>query len=418
MSKRDVILFLFKWKFSLIGYFLFVVVLATAFAYLMPPKYSAKAVLMIESNRSPVLNSDIAFGVDESIALNSELAIITSHTVLSNAVDSMNIERQETEESSDLDISGSKALNANLADNESFWDMGAIVNSIGQLMTDLKSSMIEIGLIEPMTVRQSIIRKLEKDLVIEPIPGSTIIKLSLNGGDPKWITKMINSVTDNYIDHHLKVFSSPGSTEFFQIQLDHLESELRPLRQRLDNYKKRNNLSAIEESMQALVKRRAELLIKQDEALQEKAQLQTIYTDGHSKIVLINEKIADIKGTLQGINAKLRRLDLHQEKTEDMRTQIDSFEKSFLDYQKRYEEARMRDLANTEVVNVRIIEYATEPTRPNHSRIFYIVLAMIGGMMLSIVISLIKEYFDHRISDSNRIEMILGIPVLGSIKKF
>ena len=90
---------------------------------------------------------------------------------------------------------------------------------------------------------------------------------------------------------------------------------------------------------------------------------------------------------------------------------------SFLDYQKRYEEARMKDLANTEIVNIRIIEYATEPTRPNHSRIFYIALAMVGGMLLSIIISLIKEYFDHRISDPNRIELILGIPVLGSIKK-
>ncbi len=94
-----------------------------------------------------------------------------------------------------------------------------------------------------------------------------------------------------------------------------------------------------------------------------------------------------------------------------------AIEKSYLDYQKRYEEEKLNDLANTDVVNVRIINYAEAPLRPNHSRIFYIILSIAGGLLFSVAIALIKEYFDHRVYDPETVTRIMGVPCLGSIEK-
>lgn len=95
MSKRDVIFFLFKWKYSLIGYFLFVVAAVTALVYLLPHKYAATSLVLVESNLAPVMRSDPTFGVEESLVLNSEIAIIRSQTVLFSTVDKIGLGKHE-----------------------------------------------------------------------------------------------------------------------------------------------------------------------------------------------------------------------------------------------------------------------------------------------------------------------------------
>jgi capsular polysaccharide biosynthesis protein len=86
-------------------------------------------------------------------------------------------------------------------------------------------------------------------------------------------------------------------------------------------------------------------------------------------------------------------------------------------YRKLFQDEQMVSLANPEVVNVLIIEKAVAPTRPGHSRLFYIVLATIGGLLVSFAICFIKEYFDHRVTDPQVASQLLGVPTLGSIEK-
>ena len=64
-----------------------------------------------------------------------------------------------------------------------------------------------------------------------------------------------------------------------------------------------------------------------------------------------------------------------------------------------------------------IIEDAVAPARPVHSRLYYIVLAIIGGFLVSLAIAIIREYFDHRVTDPRIAAQLLGVPTLGSIEK-
>ena len=389
MSKRDIIIFLFKWKYSLIGYFLFVVAMVTVFVYLLPPKYSAKAVLLVESNRAPVMHADVAYGADSTSVLNSEVAIILSKSVLSSAVDKVGPGGESVEDDS----------------------------AIGQYIDAVYAWFIDVGLMEPKTLREGMIKKLEDNLDVAPLPASNIITISLGDKNPTWLTKILNAVTDSYIEQHLKIYSSPGSSEVFLRQSERLETELKRRRKELEDYKLENNVSALKDSMSALVRTQSTLTTELGEMHQKLAELTTRYAPGHLKVLLVQERINDINDSLNEAKNKLQKLEYHSAKIQEMELVIASAEKSFLDYQKRYEEARMNDLANTDVVNVRVVEYAPVPTRPNHSRIFYIALSIVGGMILSIAIAFIREYFDHGVSDPDSVEQLLGVPVLGSIEK-
>jgi capsular polysaccharide biosynthesis protein len=197
MTKRDIMVFLFKWKYSLIGYLVFVVAAVTVFVYLMPQKYDAAASVLIESNRAPVMRANPTLGIEEISVLNSEVAIIRSRTVLSAAVDKVGV--------------GAKEEPPTMVE---LW------------LKRLSQWMEEVDLREPRTPRESMIEALEDDLVVSPLPASNVITLSLRGKSPQAVSALVNAVTDAYIAHHLKVFSSPGTADVMRQQLDRLGQDV------------------------------------------------------------------------------------------------------------------------------------------------------------------------------------------------
>lgn len=388
MSKRDVIMFLFKWKYSLIGYFLFVVALVTALVYLLPQKYEAMSSVLVESNRAPVMRSDTAFGTDELFVLNSAVAIIQSRTVLSAAVDKVGPGANDDE-----------------------------LNAIEAAIQALRQWMQDIGLSEPITPREAMIEKLQDKLNVEPLASSNVITIGYSGKNPQWTTDVVNAITDSYIDHHLKVFSSKGTSEVYRLQTERLKKELDERRRNLADYKRRGAVSALAETRHALVQLQSDLITEQAEAREELATLKTQFSAGHTKIALAEQKLVTVQQTLDDTRAKLQSLEVQEASIAEMELGIGAIEKSYEQYQKRYEEERLNDLANPDVVNVRVIEYAMVPTRPAHSRIFYVALAAVGGLILTFAIALLREYFDHGVSDPGEVAELLGVPTLGSIER-
>lgn len=388
MSKRDVILFLFKWKYSLIGYFVFVVAAVTVLVYLLPQKYEVMSSVLVESNRAPVMRSDVAFGTDELTVLNSAVAIIRSHTVLSAAIDKVGLGESDEPPS-----------------------------TFEMIIDAIRDWMQEVGLSEPITPRDAMLKKLDDKLNVEPLASSNVITISFAGKNPQWATNLINAITDSYIAHHLKVFSSKGSSEVYRLQVERLKQELDGRRKQLADYKRKSSVTALNETRQSLVQMQGELTAELSRAREELAEVKTQFSQGHTRLTLAEEKIANVQSSLASNRWKLQNLETQQATIEEMELGMSSIEKSYEEYQKRYEQERLNALANPDVVNVRVIEYATVPNRPGHSRIFYVVLAAVGGFILTFAIALIREYFDHRVSDPDTVEQLLGIPALGSIER-
>ena len=69
------------------------------------------------------------------------------------------------------------------------------------------------------------------------------------------------------------------------------------------------------------------------------------------------------------------------------------------------------------MVNVRVVDYASQPERPAYSRLFLIGIAIAGGLVLALLIAVVREYFDRRIFRPDLAERILGIPSLGSVPR-
>lgn len=395
MSKRDIIIFLFKWKKSLIGYFLFIVALSTVFVYVIPQKYEATATLLIEGNRAPVMRADVAYGVEQLNVLNSEIAIIRSNTVFEATADALI--QKGTDESEPVDVNDTPTT--------------------GSLFDAIKQWMLDVGLREPITAKELLIKDLEDGLVVAPQPQSNIIKISYKSDNPKKAAEVVNIVTDNYIQQHLKIFSSSGTSEIYRLQINRMEKELDDRRSELADYKSKKSVSALNETMHALVQQHTQLTAELSDIQRQLAELYTRFGKGHTKVVLAEERLSTTQRTLDEISDMLQKLEREETMIRDMEIEISSVEKSLQGYKNKYQDEQLVSFANKEVVNVLIIEKAVPPTRQNHSRLFYIVLAAFGGMLLSIAIALISEYFDHRVTDPDVASQLLGVPTLGSIEK-
>lgn len=70
-------------------------------------------------------------------------------------------------------------------------------------------------------------------------------------------------------------------------------------------------------------------------------------------------------------------------------------------------------------VNIKVIEESKLPTYPIRSRKnIIIVAALIFGIMIGAFISLLIEAFNSKIKSDEEIEMIIGIPVIGSVPEY
>ena len=121
--------------------------------------------------------------------------------------------------------------------------------------------------------------------------------------------------------------------------------------------------------------------------------------------------------SLNEITEKLQKLEDVESVIRNMDIEINSIELSIQSYKKLFQDEQLINLANPDVVNVLIIEDAVAPTRPTHSRLYYIILATIGGFLVSVAIAIIREYFDRRVTDPKVAAELLGVPTLGSIEK-
>lgn len=398
MSKRDIIIFLFKWKKSLIGYFLFIVALSVLLVYTIPQKYQASAILLVESNRAPIMRADVAYGVEQMNVLNSEIAIIRSNTVLQATADKIGPVDSEI-------IDHEQATN-----NESTGPASRLFNAI-------KKWMLDVGLREPTTAREDFISSLEDGLKVEPSPNSGIITISFSSDNPEKAAEIVNMVTDIYIQQHLKIFSSGGTSEMYRLQIERLEKDLSKRRKKLANYKRDKSVSAINETIRSLVQQQSQLSSELNVIQKNLSELHTRFGEGHTKVVLAEERLKTTQENLDDLTRKLQNLEREETLIREMEIEISTIENSMLSYEKKYQDEQLAGLANPDVDNVLIIEKSAIPRRPDHSRLFYIILAIPGGLLLSLAIAIIKEYFDHRVTDPELASQLLGVPTLGSIEK-
>ena len=388
MSKRDLLVFLFKWKLSLLSVFLLCMLAAWTFVFILPPSYVATARVLVERNRAPILRQVLTPGMALAEALNTESAILLSRTVMARVVDSTRPHERPRKPS-----------------------------FFGDLMLDLRGGLEDNGLLYAQAPRDKWIDLLQRQVKVRPAVDASVLNVSYGDDDAQWSARIVNAVLDSFIEHHVEVFSVKGTAELLKGRAQALESELKQRREELGKFKRRPTMTAVDETRRDLVRQAgmvAEQLVAQQTALE---ALALRFEPGHPELGLAQGRFARLNTLAQDLRLRLERIEAELIELDGLQRSVAALEVEYRDFARRYDEAQLTDQATTTSINVAAVDRAAVPDRPPYSRLLLLLVAAAASALLSFLIAFIREYFDHRLADPGSAEDVLGIPDLGSVAR-
>ncbi|MBM3525441.1 MAG: hypothetical protein FJX57_21040, partial [Alphaproteobacteria bacterium] len=384
MTLRDILVFLFKWKSTILGVLLVVTGAVTFLVYASPQSYQGVATVVIERNRAPIDRTVYAPGQDMVEVLNTAAAILKSRSVMEATVDRLRPHERPRNPS-----------------------------TIGNLVASIQGVMDDLGLITVLPLRERWIDRLLRSVRVRPVVSSTVMLIEYSDEDPEWAQKTVNAVTDAYIGHHLRVYGNKGISEFYRKQLEDVRARLESLRGEVSAIRRSAAVAAVQETQMTYLREIEGLRERLSTERTKLAEFRVVYESTHERVRVQAERIEELESLIRDTQRKMLDLEEANIRTRELQARIQLEEQTQTSLKQDFDRATISEQTNPDFVNVRLAEYSPVPT-PTWSRLLLIMIAAAAGLVLGLMIAFIREYFDRRITDTDEIEAILGIRAMGS----
>jgi len=164
-----------------------------------------------------------------------------------------------------------------------------VVNTEAEIVKSrqvLESAVAKLGVKpEPGKSIDEMLAGMALALTVAPTPASNILQISFVGRDPVKAARMVNTITDTYIDHHNRVYRNEGVHSFYTEQLRTLEDAMKTAQHRLHDFLRQEKIVDVDQEIHIL----NQDLVEQDKMLK-----------GH------RAKIAGVEQKLQELHRQIR----------------------------------------------------------------------------------------------------------------
>lgn len=250
LSLRDVAACVFRRKWLILITLLTTVTATGVFAWLAQDKYESRIKLLVKNMRTenPVTTGKESIldrnEVSESQII-SQIEVLKSRDLLEEVVKQTNLARPET---ADAEIS----------------------------QKDIEKA----------------VRHLEKELQISPVKKANIIEISYSSGSPETAPLVLNKLAELFLEKHLKLHRPQGTSEFFKVQAEQYENDLRRAENRFSNFQQQKG--AVE------INRQKEL------TLTKLSEVSARLKDLDGKIEESDKRIAALEKQLDGMDERVK----------------------------------------------------------------------------------------------------------------
>ncbi len=458
--QADLLLFtlwtLKKRKWTVLGFFLLVVLLVAAASFVMKPKYEAVArIVFNRENANPLgfknLGDESPQDDEYSVSLDTQLQVLQSDTLGLQVIQELHLNRRP-------EFTGRGAAEA-------------ATNDISELST---------------RERQNLLRSFRNGLSVSKEKNTRVIEIRYKSKDPKLSADVANAVTRAYIEHNFKMrFDSTMQTSnWLTQQLAELATKVQDSQQKLLDYQKEHGFVEIDGKQNSATTRledlnkeltaaqsdrinkeagyrltlaeNPELTAKAErDALIEKlhaqeADLKTQYAQATVQLGPSNPKVQELsnqlKETQREITAELRKMSdrvrsqyfeaLAREKmiraaVEEQKQQANKLNESAIEYSllkrdaesnRQLYEGLLQKLKEAGVSaglrssNIQVVDVAQVPAVPSEPNIpLNLLMAAVLGLGGGIVLALIQERFNRTVRSPHHIQVLSSFPQLGII---
>src|SRR5438046_6710910 len=102
---------------------------------------------------------------------------------------------------------------------------------------------------EPGTTMEEMVTKMQLALTVTPSPGANTLQISYLGRDPQPAARMVNRITDVYIDHHNNVYRTQGMHSLYAEQLRILKAQMKSAQRRFRAHLQREHVIDVDQEI-------------------------------------------------------------------------------------------------------------------------------------------------------------------------
>jgi len=219
ISFRDLLTIFFSKFHVFLGILITIIVVTMGVAFLTDPIYKVTGNILVK----PLLEQGVKLMAPPSTQMStqpvriqeitSEVTILQSPQLLSLVVKELDLTTEEKPKS----LLSRAAL---------------------YLTGQVNKLMVALGLsVQPSPEDQAVLA-LKKKLDILPVALSNVIEISLTGKSPERITKIVNTLMQDYVEYHVSLYRAKGARDFYAAQAQLFAQSLKQAENDLENFKK------------------------------------------------------------------------------------------------------------------------------------------------------------------------------------
>lgn len=468
-SQRELITVLFRHRNKALAIFLAVVLSMTTYTFLAAEVFEAKSTLMVKIGREYMNKPEAGdkmsvMSLNQEGVINSEIQILTSQELMRKVIESIGpeilypgVKVKDSSNVTSLQLAtenfgrnlAAEGIKKSSVIQVSFRHEDPKLAALAlnllvdyyrekhlQVFSDPQSSFLESQLgsyAAKLNETESSLESFkQKNKVYSLVEQRTLLLQQRNALDVN-LKSTENTISELHkkvamLQQQLKAISDNDG--YTQTERDRIivEAKARLLafqlqeQDLLKKYTENNRLVVNARKDIALVKT---FIIEQEEELGKKVRnASPVYQDIKRDLVRaeteasgLSSKAAVITSQLRSIDSEVRSLDMSEKKLEYLKREKAINEKNYQTYAERSESARISDEMNRlKLANISVIQSASVPLDPlMPKKKLNILIGLLLGTIVAIGIAFISEYLSQDFSTPEKVENLLGLPVLASI---
>lgn len=244
---------------------------------------------------------------------------------------------------------------------------------------------------------------------------STMLRLTLEGPDPRMAEKVLDSIARAYVTQNLSrsAAEAENSLKFIEEQLPEAEQTVMDAQQALNNYQQQQHSVDVNFETRSLLERAAELEAELSKLSIQEEEIRKRYTVNHRAYQLLLESRSELERQLDSIRKDTASLPETQKEIFNLTRDLEVAQQSYIQLLSRGQELRV--LRASTVGSVRVIDEGYSnglKIRPRTTSVLG--MALVAGALIGTGLGFLRRLVQRGVVGAEEIERV-GLPVFGTV---
>lgn len=288
-------------------------------------------------------------------------------------------------------------------------------NGISLLISDIEASDGTVFLLEKQNPVTALSELLDNFSVADKGKDTGVLGLSLEGEDPILTTKILNSISQNYLQQNVERKSEEAgkSLEFLKEQLPSVRSSLNDAENKLNSFRQQNDSVDLSLEAKAVLDTMVSVESQLNELTFKEAEISKLYTREHPAYRALLEKRKTLQQERDKLNKRVGAMPKTQQEILRLTRDVQAGQEVYMQLLNKQQELSINKAST--VGNVRIIDHAVVQPKPvKPKKLLVVLLAIVLGSIASVGFVILRTLLHKGIESPEQLEE-LGINVYASV---